>query len=118
MTIIITHTSIALILFKTPNSDYHPGISKEYSHNTLQYQAYLFILLVLVSLAKKEVAVRAIVDPETCIGCGLCPTLCPEVFRMEGDLAITYTDPVPEVLEDTAQDAADQCPVAAIAIIE
>lgn len=26
---------------------------------------------------------KAVVDKETCIGCGLCPSICPEVFSMD-----------------------------------
>jgi ferredoxin len=59
---------------------------------------------------------KAIVDQDTCIGCALCPQICPEVFRMEGDKAIVYTDPVPSNVEDKAKDAADQCPVSAITV--
>ncbi|MFP4364028.1 MAG: ferredoxin [Spirochaetia bacterium] len=59
---------------------------------------------------------KAIVDPDTCTGCTLCTDICPEVFRMEGDVAVAYTDPVPADKEDDAQDAADQCPVEAIEI--
>ncbi len=61
---------------------------------------------------------KAVVDPETCIGCGLCPQVCSEVFRMEEDKAVAYTDPVPPEFEGTAREAADQCPVAAIQILE
>ena len=31
---------------------------------------------------------RAIVDEETCIGCGRCVEICPEVFELEGELAV------------------------------
>lgn len=57
---------------------------------------------------------KAIVDPDRCIGCTLCTQVCPEVFRMEGDKAVSYTDPVPEALKPICKDAADQCPVEAI----
>ena len=59
---------------------------------------------------------RAYVDPETCIGCQLCPQICPEVFRMEGDKAAAYVNPVPPEHAATAREAAEQCPVAAIKI--
>ena len=28
---------------------------------------------------------KAYVDKDTCIGCGLCPEICPEIFKMEDD---------------------------------
>ena len=31
---------------------------------------------------------KAFVDPELCIGCTQCAGLCPEVYQMEGTLAV------------------------------
>lgn len=60
---------------------------------------------------------KAVVDQDACISCGLCPEVCPEVFRMNADdKAEAYVDPVPAGLEAKAEDAADQCPVAAITV--
>lgn len=59
---------------------------------------------------------RAIVDKDTCIGCGLCPDTCPEVFEMNGDKAEVKADPVPAAAEESCRDAASQCPVEAIKI--
>lgn len=60
---------------------------------------------------------KAIVDPEKCIGCTLCTQVCPEVFKMNDDKAVAYLDPLPkEVAEKCGQEAADQCPVNAITI--
>jgi len=59
---------------------------------------------------------RAIVNKETCIGCTLCVQLCPDVFKMEGDKATSYADPVPEGAGQCCTDAADQCPVNAITV--
>ncbi len=60
---------------------------------------------------------KASIDREGCIGCGLCETLCPEVFRMADDgYAEVYVDPVPESAEDAAKDAADSCPVSVITV--
>jgi len=62
---------------------------------------------------------KAIVDQDLCIGCGLCPDLCPEVFKMgDDDKAKVIVDEVPEDAEDTCRDAAEQCPVEAIQIEE
>jgi len=57
---------------------------------------------------------RAIVDEETCTGCGLCVDVCPEVFEMNGDLATVIQDPVPEECLDTCAEARDNCPTDAI----
>ncbi len=62
---------------------------------------------------------RAIVDVETCTGCGLCVDVCPEVFELnEESIAKVIADPVPPEAEDTCRDAAESCPVDAISIEE
>lgn len=62
---------------------------------------------------------KAWVDKDGCISCGLCPTICPEVFRMgDNDLAEAYVDTVPSDSEDAAREAADSCPVSVIHIEE
>jgi ferredoxin len=59
---------------------------------------------------------RATVDKDTCTGCELCTQTCPEVFRMEGDVAFAFVDPVPKEYEELAKQAADECPVTAITV--
>lgn len=60
---------------------------------------------------------QAKVDKDTCIGCGVCPTICPEVFKMDSDgQATAYVTPVPAEFEASAEEAADSCPVSAIHI--
>ena len=52
---------------------------------------------------------------ENCIGCGLCTSLCPEVFSMEySPTAKAMEGEIPPELEDSARQARDSCPVAAI----
>ena len=59
---------------------------------------------------------NANVDKDTCIGCGLCPSICPDVFEMDDDgKAIAKAD-VPEGKEEEAKDAESSCPVNAISI--
>ena len=53
---------------------------------------------------------------DTCTSCGLCVDTCPEIFEMGDDMAQVKVDTVPEDLEDTAQQAADECPVNAIIV--
>ena len=59
---------------------------------------------------------KAIVDEDTCTGCGLCEETCPEVFELVDGLAKVKADPVPGDQEETCREAADACPVEAIAI--
>lgn len=60
---------------------------------------------------------KAKVDKDTCIGCGLCPSICSEVFEMQDDgKAGTIVDSVPESSADTAKEAEDSCPVNAIEV--
>ena len=53
---------------------------------------------------------------DTCTSCGLCVETCPEVFQMGEDIAEVIVDEIPEESEDSAQQAADECPVEAIII--
>ena len=58
---------------------------------------------------------KAHVDKDTCIGCGLCPSICPDVFIMDDDgKAIAFNSDVPQEHEDGASEAAENCPVDAI----
>jgi ferredoxin len=71
------------------------------------------------TLKRRVIAMKAWVDKDGCISCGLCPTICPEVFRMgDDDLAEAYVDTVPSDSEDAAREAADSCPVSVIHIEE
>jgi ferredoxin len=63
------------------------------------------------------VAVKGHVDKETCIGCGLCPDICPEIFSMDDDgKAIALDNEIPDDLVDSAKEAEEQCPVEAITV--
>ena len=61
---------------------------------------------------------RATVDPETCTGCGLCVEACPAVFELKDEVAVAIAGPIPDDAEDTARQAAEDCPVEAIKIEE
>jgi len=52
------------------------------------------------------------VDREACIACGLCVSVAPEVFKLEGGASIAYN---PQgASEATIQQCVDGCPVTAI----
>ena len=58
------------------------------------------------------------VDKDLCIGCGLCPSVCPEVFSMEDDgKAEVIVAEVPNNSETQAKEAEAGCPVNAIEIL-
>ena len=60
---------------------------------------------------------KAFVDKELCIGCGICSEECDFVFRMDGDgKAIAMSDEIPDDMMSDAMMAKSDCPVEAIAI--
>ncbi|MFT5874420.1 MAG: ferredoxin [Clostridium sp.] len=60
---------------------------------------------------------KAYVDKDTCIGCGLCPEICPDIFKMEDDeKAVASKAEVAENLVSSAKEAEEQCPVTAITV--
>ena len=58
------------------------------------------------------------VDEEACVGDETCVEICPEIFEMQGDLAVARMEEVPEDLVGACKEAADSCPVEAILIEE
>ncbi|HEY2061597.1 MAG TPA: ferredoxin [Amycolatopsis sp.] len=54
------------------------------------------------------------VDEHTCIGSGMCASLMPEVFELEGATARARAETVEP--DETVLDAADSCPAMAITI--
>jgi ferredoxin len=63
---------------------------------------------------KKGDLVKVKVDADTCIGCGLCASTCPEAFKMEEDKAVVIGSVVQKGQEDCAKKATEECPVTAI----
>ena len=63
------------------------------------------------------IEMRAFVDKEECISCGLCPDICGDIFSMDDDgLAVAKDIEIPEEILDEAQDAEASCPSEAITI--
>lgn len=60
---------------------------------------------------------KATLDREGCISCGLCAEICPEVFRIADDgIAEVIEEDVPADFESKAVEAQDSCPVSVIEV--
>ena len=62
---------------------------------------------------------RAFVDQDLCIACGVCESIAPEVFSLETEpYAVVLLDPIPDELKDAVLEARDECSEEAITIEE
>lgn len=60
---------------------------------------------------------KANVNKDDCIACGLCEDICPEVFKMDDEgIAVVIVDSVPAEAEASAKEAEESCPTDAIII--
>jgi ferredoxin len=59
---------------------------------------------------------KAIVDKSGCISCGLCVSVCPEVFRLDDSGVAEAYEEVSDKLQDSATEARDGCPVSVISL--
>ncbi len=57
---------------------------------------------------------RVYVDEDVCIGCGTCEGICPEVFRLNEEKAVSEVIKPDGGPEDLIRDAIDSCPAQAI----
>lgn len=60
---------------------------------------------------------KATIDRDGCISCGLCASTCPEVFRMgDDDIAEVHVEEVPSDVEENAVQCQEMCPVSVITV--
>jgi ferredoxin len=59
---------------------------------------------------------KAVVDAEKCIGCGLCAQVAPDIYEMQGEKAVVIVDEISDDKAENAKNGAEQCPVEAITI--
>lgn len=57
---------------------------------------------------------RAYVDPDVCIGCGMCTGIEPSVFQMNDDGKAEAVEDTTEATKATVKEAVESCPVTAI----
>jgi len=62
---------------------------------------------------------KVVIDADICMGCGICEGIQPDVFSMGSEpYAVVLLDPVPEQYRADVEEAIEECPEEAIAIVE
>jgi len=58
--------------------------------------------------------VKVKIDKELCTGCGLCEETCPDIFKLDEDIAIVAKTDYDEYDEECIQESVENCPSEAI----
>ena len=56
------------------------------------------------------------IDQDLCTGCGTCVEIAPDLFEMQGDVAVEKMQDVPNDQQEACREASEACPVDAIPI--
>ena len=60
-------------------------------------------------------AIRPVIEQDLCIGCGMCETICPEVFELRDDgLAYVINEEPVEDLYPAIEESMEACPTECI----
>ena len=65
---------------------------------------------------KEEITMKAFVDENVCISCGMCEGICGDVFSLDTGVAVAIEGDIAADLEDAVNEACDSCPVSAISV--
>lgn len=57
---------------------------------------------------------KVYVDQDLCISCGLCISICDDVFSWNDDKAQAIVQEIPEEFTDEVEEAVESCPTEAI----
>ncbi len=61
---------------------------------------------------------KTCINRELCIGCELCTNLFPNIYEMDGDIAVAIIGDIPAELDDEVLEAQEDCPTGAIHLEE
>ena len=65
----------------------------------------------------RECGMKPKINPDECIGDGICEEICPEVFELRDDgLAYVIEEEPDDSLFDKVEEAVEECPTSAITI--